>query len=607
MRRSNSPVAVMKSAVFLFFIFLVFLGVSGCRVQNSPPELVKLSVNEALVGQTITLSGYQFGPEPTVTFGMAASTVAATMSSHDETTIQVTIPRIAPGKTQVRVQTEEGTSDPLPLTVQQPPPIITSVTPGNGLQGTQIEITGDYLNQLRRVRFDNIDAIIKDSTAQKLTIVVPATVPRGPQALAVETIAGELVRPFIVAGTPQITSISPLKTKPGAALVVQGKNLTNGILSINGLSPDRSLTTVTDTEIRTIVPATATSGLVRVTVFESLVATSTDTLKIFQPPFITHLQAQDGIAGDKLIVEGRNFREITTVTIGNVSVPFRVLSDAQLEATVPALSSSGPVMVSASGIGGSTTATETLFFYLPPSNLTLNPSRLLGGRPLTISGKNLYRITSVSISGIVVPITSRTEGFDLLVGVPPTALSGPVTVTSRAGTASAPLTVIQKAIVTDIIPTKARPGERVVLRGNFLLNAQVFFTGSATAAADGGKNEDTERWVLVPADAQTGPLRVINVTNDPTTTAPFTVLRLISNVTFMPASGKVGDTIVLSGQNLTSVREVRFGNGASVPARFEVDGVNVWVTVPAGATTGQICLTNEAGTTCTSSNFTITP
>ena len=597
----------MKSTVQRFFFFSIVLGLFGCRIQHSPPELIKLSASQALVGQPITLTGYQFGSDPTVTFGMAASAVTGPLISHDESTILVTVPRMAPGSTQVRVQTAEGTSDPLPFTVQQPPPIITAVTPANGLQGTQIEITGDYLNQIRRIRFDNIDAIVKDSTAQKLTIVVPATVPRGPQALAVETIAGELVTKFIVAGTPQITSISPLKTKPGAALVVQGKNLTDGILSINGLAPDKSLTTITDTEIRTVVPATATSGLVRVTVFESLVATSTDSLKIFQPPFITHLQAQDGIAGDKLIVEGRNFRELTTVSIGNVSVPFRLLSETQLEATVPALPSSGAVTVSASGIGGSTTATESFFFYLPPSNLTLNPARQFTGRPLTISGKNLYRITEVRVGGVVVPITSRTEGFDLLVGVPPTAVSGAVTVTSRAGTASAPLVIIQKAVVTDILPIKARPGDRVVLRGDFLLNAQIFFTGSATAAAEGGKNEDTERWVLVPADAQTGPLRVVNATNEAVTTASFTVLRLISNVAFTPTSGKAGDAVVLTGQNLSSVQEIRFGNGASAPARFVVEGASVRVTVPAGATTGQICLLNEAGTTCTSSNFTVLP
>ena len=98
--------------------------------------------------------------------------------------------------------------------------------------------------------------------------------------------------------------------------------------------------------------------------------------------------------------------------------------------------------VSASGIGGTTTATDPFFFYLPPSSLVVTPAQQLRGKPLTISGKNLYRITAVSVSGIPVPITSRNEGTDLLIGVPDNAVSGLVTVSSRAGTASASLYVL---------------------------------------------------------------------------------------------------------------------------------------------------------------------
>ncbi|WP_460938610.1 IPT/TIG domain-containing protein [Spirosoma humi] len=596
----------MKSTVLLFFLLSTLIGFTSCRVQHSPPELIKLSVPQAYVDQSLTLTGYQFGSEPAVMFGSGAGALSAPISSNSETTIQVKVPRVAPGNTQIRVQTPEGTSDPLPFSVLQPAPIVTAITPANGIQGQLITITGDYLNQLKRVRFDNIDAVVQDSSTKKITFPVPATVARGPQPLTIETIGGQVTNRFIVAGTPQITSISPLNTKPGAELVIQGKNFTDGIVSINGLTTDKTLTTIKDTEIRTIVPATATSGQVSVRVFETLVATSTDSVKIFQPPFITHLLAQDGIAGDKLVIEGRNLSQLTSVSIGSVPTTFRILSDAQVEAIVPALPASAQVSVVASGIGGNTTATDPFFFYLAPSNLVLTPARQLGGKTLTISGRNLYRITAVSISGIPVPITSRNEGIDLLVGVPTTAVSGSVTVTSRAGTASAPLVIVQKAVISDIIPLTARPGERVVLRGDFLKDAQVFFAGAATAAVDGGKNEDTERWVTVPADAQTGPLRVTNITNETTTTAAFTVLRLTSSVEFTPKSGKVGDDVILTGQNIATVQEIRFGNGASAAAKFVVEGATIRVTVPTGATTGQICLTNAAGTTCTNASFTVT-
>ena len=599
----NVPVSVMKATVSLFFLFIVFLGAWGCRVQNNPPELVGLSAKQAFVGDPLTLSGYQFGSDPVVTFGVAASAVTAPIESHTSNTIQVTIPYIAPGMTQVRVRTDEGISDPLPFTVNQPAPVLTAVSPSNGLPGSTVVITGNFLTQIKRVRFNDVDAEITDSSARKITIVVPKTLPRGPVPLTVETAGGSFSSKFIVAGTPQITSVSPLRTKPGTELIIQGKNLTDGVVTINGSVPDRALTTVKDTEIRTIIPVSATSGLVTVRVFDELIATSTDTVKIFQPPFLANLLQLDGIAGDKITITGRNLRELTTVNFGTVAAAFRVVSDTQLEVTVPALTVSGPVLVSASGIGGNTTATDPFFFYLPPSNLVLTPARQLRGRPLTVSGKNLYRITAVTVSGIPVPITSRNEGVDLLIGVPETAVSGPVVVTSRAGTASAQLTVLQKPVVTDFLPNRARPGERVVIRGDFLTDAQVFFAGSTAPAAEGGKNEETERWVLVPADAQTGPLRVVNAIGDITTSAFFAPIRLVTITDFTPKTAKVGAELTFTGVGLASTTAVRFNGGTSAPAIFRVVGSTLVVTVPADAISGQVCLTNEAGTVCTGNNF----
>lgn len=602
-RSSTSRCRFMKSTLILFFTVSLLLGISSCRVQNNPPELLRLSTNKAYVDETVSLTGYQFGSDPAVVFGISTPAV---LTSHDETTIQLTVPRVAPGKTQIRVQTQEGTSDPLEFTVLQPGPVITAITPPNGLPGDSVSITGNYLNQLQRVRFNDISAVVTDSSAQKITIIIPATVPRGPTALGVATAGGELISKFTIAGTPQITSISPLRIKAGTELVILGKNFTDGIVSINGLTTDRGLTTVKDTEIRTTVPATATSGFVTVKVFETLVATSADSLKIIPSPFITHLLAPDGYAGEKLIIEGVNLGDASNFTIDNVQASFRVLNSRQVEVIIPALPASKQVSITASGIGGSTTAGESFFYFLPPSNLVITPTRQVRGGLLVISGKNLYRITGSSVGGVPVPINARTEGFDVTTAVPFNASSGPVILSNRAGAATVNLVIVQKPVISDVLPLKGRPGDRVVIRGDFLLNAQILFTGTTTAAADGGKNTDIERWVTVPANAQTGPLQVTNATNDATITAPFTVLRLISSLDFTPKSGKVGDEITLTGQNMATVQEIRFSNGNSTAAKFTIDGNTVRVTVPTGAITGQICLTNEAGTSCTTSNFTVT-
>lgn len=454
--------------------------------------------------------------------------MTATIVSNDDSNIKVKVPYLNPGLTQIRVQNDQGTTDPLPFTAQQPGPEVTSITPTNGLPGTTVVITGDFLNQLKRVRFEGVEASIKDSSARSLTVLIPTNAPRGYVSVAIETTGGLFTSSFIIAGTPQITSISPLKTRPGAPLVIKGKNLLDGVVRISGNFPDKAQTTVTDTEIRTVVPTETPSGFVTVTVFDKLVATSTDTLQIFQPPVITYLSQQDAVAGDKLLVEGRNLGAVTSLLFGNVSLPFRTLSDTQLETVVPTLSSSVSVPVSVSSIGGTATASAQVFVYLAPSAVTVAPTRQLRGRIVSISGKNFYRVIEVRFNGVPAPITTgRTEGTEVLVSLPDNATSGPVTVVNRAGTATSviPLVVVQKAVVSSVLPTKAQAGQRVVIQGDFLLNAQIFFTGSTKAAVDNGKITDTERWVLVPADAQTGPLRIVNETNDPTTPpVSFTVL-----------------------------------------------------------------------------------
>ncbi|WP_338870737.1 IPT/TIG domain-containing protein [Spirosoma sp. SC4-14] len=593
----------MKSVFILFsFLFFVF-GISACRVRNAPPELTTLHPSEAYVGQEITLGGYQFGDEPVVTFGRSGSAVAGQVVSGADQSIRVIVPILSPGLTQVQVQTSEGISDPLPIKILQPPPVVSAVSPENGLPGTTFVITGNYLNQIEELRLDQTEAIIKDSSATKLTLQVPQNMPHGPINIVIGTKGGVTNASFIVAGTPQIASISPKVGKPGSELVIQGVNLTDGLVQINGLTTDRNQTIVKDNEIRTPIPMNATSGLVTVTVFEKLVATSTDSLKIVLPPAVANLSARDGIAGDKIILTGLNLKDVTGVMFGSTPVSYRILNDTQIEATVPTLMASGSLAVSVTSAGGTATATDQFFFYLAPSNLVLTPTRQLPLQQISITGQNLYRITEVKVSGQVVSIISRIEGSQLQIGVPADAVSGPITVTNRAGTAtSQPLVVIQAPVITAIVPAKARPGERVVVQGNYLYNAQFYFTGSTPPAADGGKNDDTERWILVPSDAQTGPIRVINATNVSVNTDVFTVVRLAAITDFTPKTAKVGDEITITGQNLSSVTAVKF-NGGTLPTTFRLSGSSLIVAVPTGAITGQICLTTEAGSTCTSANF----
>ncbi|GAA4449911.1 hypothetical protein GCM10023189_09720 [Nibrella saemangeumensis] len=586
------------------------ISLQSCQVQKTLPELWQLFPNQAAVGEEFTLKGAQFGSNPTVTLGQSGSFVTADIRSHDEQTIKAIVPRLAAGPTQVRVTNTNGVSDPLPFIILQPKPVLASVVPVNGLPGSRVTLTGDFLDKVKSIRFGEVPVSeITPTSPQEVVVTVPATIPRGPVTVTVDTEGGSSTGEFIVTGTPEVTSFTPKRAKTGTELVIQGRNLLDGVVRINGQLTDKDQTQVRDTEIRTVIPTTATTGKISITVFERVQATSADTLFIVAAPVINAngLSITEGIAGDKLTLTGQNLRDVTNVSFGTLTAVFKVLSDTQLDVTVPERSQVGEVPVTVSGIGGSTTSQQAFLFIQIPASLVFTPSRTGRGKEVVITGQNLHRITDVTVNGKTAMIVRRTEGTEVRVTVPVDATTGLVAVTNRAGTATTTrsLTVVQKAVVTSFT-SSTMVGGRVIIKGNYLQDASVFFTGSRTAAIADGRNEETELWVKVPADAQTGPLTVTNESGETTTTPEsFTVLRLPSALEFTPKTGKAGDEVTLTGQNLTAVKDIRFGGGKSTAAKFRQAGNALIVTVPADALTGTICLTTDAGSVCTTSSFTV--
>lgn len=511
----------MKVPLLRIVCLLGLVGAVGCRVQRYPPELLRVAPSPAFAGQTITLGGFQFGTDPTVT----VAGVLAKVTGVSDQSLTVIVPLVAPGPTTIRVQNAQGTTEPLPFTVQQPAPTLTGVSPANGLPGAAVVLTGTYLNQLRSVRFGNVPAVVRDSSVGQLTVLVPANLPLGPLTLTVDTKGGTLSTDFLVAGTPQITDVSPRLVKVGSSITIRGKNLTGGVVSLNG-RPTSGPTSVTDTLIRTIVPGDATSGRLQVTTFGRLTTTSTDTLVVAQPPGVGSASPAEGIAGDKVQLYGKGFSVVSDVTFGGVSAPFRVVSYTQLDVTVPSLAQSGTVEVAVSNVGGRATLPFGFLYYAAPAALAFNPGRVLPGAEIVVTGKNLYRITEVRLNNQAVPISNQYEGRDVRFIVPNDAAGGLISVVNRAGTATSAtaLVVVRPAVITGVSPT------------------------TATA----------------------------------------------------------GTNVSITGQYLDTVAEVRFNGGTSAPVPFRLSGSLLIVTVPTGATTGTICLINEAGTVCTTGNFTVT-
>ena len=102
--------------------------------------------------------------------------------------------------------------------------------------------------------------------------------------------------------------------------------------------------------------------------------------------------------------------------------------------------------------------------------------------------------------------------------------------------------------------------------------------------------------------------RVSNGTNTSNTaTVSITVVGQPYMTGFTPASGAVGSTVVITGNNFLGTTGVSFFRNVAAPTFTVLSNTQINVVVPAGARTGVITVTNGLGSNTTSTKFTVTP
>jgi hypothetical protein len=196
------------------------------------------------------------------------------------------------------------------------------------------------------------------------------------------------------------------------------------------------------------------------------------------------------------------------------------------------------------------------------------------------------------------------------VTVPTTAVTGDLTLTRGDGvTITRPFTVPAPTI-TSLAPASGAVGVTVTLGGTFFgaTAGTVTFNGAAGATIPTSWTNTAVK-VVVPADAVTGILTLTRA-DGVTATKSFTVpLPTLSSL--VPASGKVGATVVINGANLGAIQgalgAVSFG--ATPAAVTTWSGTSVTVTVPAGLLPGGInlVLTRGDGVATAAKTFTVMP
>ncbi|MBI4657683.1 MAG: IPT/TIG domain-containing protein [Verrucomicrobia bacterium] len=505
---TSGPISVSTSvgAAVTFAHFIVAPRVTDFEPTNAAP------------GTVVIIGGANFTGATSVQFN---GKTAASFSVTGQNQIHATVPNGATsGPISVTTRAGTGTSiDSFIVTGTEP--IIADFSPANGVAGTVVTVEGRAFLGATAVKFNGTNAASFFVTAPtQLNAVVPAGATTGPISVTTISGTGFSAKPFVVTLAPLIAGFEPAAGPPGTTVLIEGANFLGATaVRFNGVNA-ASFSAPAPTQISATVPQGAATGPVSVTTPKGTGASLTPFV-VTTSPLIREFSPTNGPAGTIVTIDGVNFSGLTAVKFGTANATkFALVSPTQIQATVPAGASTGPIsVITSQGTGVSTY--DFLVTAEQPVLTGFSPAAGAPGMTVILHGLNFAGATSVKFSGLGAnfAVTAPTQ---ITCTIPPGALSGPVSVTTPAGTAVSPSPFIVAPRITSFSPTNGVFETPVLIRGtNFTQVLAVRFNGVLAGFTNPSPNEIA---ALVPANATTGPISVTTPAGIVGSTNAFVVL-----------------------------------------------------------------------------------
>jgi hypothetical protein len=300
-------------------------------------------------------------------------------------------------------------------------------------------------------------------------------------------------------------------------------------------------------------------------------------------PTISDLETSSGYVtgGDTILIDGSNFTGSTAVTFGGLpAVSFRVLSDTQISAMVPAIGSPGAVDVHVSTFSGTSPITPAdVYTYLQqpaPSvtGLSIDTGSSAGGTSVTITGTDLVNVYDVQFGGVSANSFKVNSPTSITAIAPPDA-PGMVDVTVvTLGGVSATSGADQFTYYPASNPaiTGVSPNQGYTTGGTTVTISGVHFTGvtsvlfGTVAASHFTVKSDTTIIAVVPAGA--GGTMDVTVATATATSADtpadrFTYLvpplPVVTSLSTSSGSTSGGTVVTVFGSGFTTATAVTFG------------------------------------------------
>ncbi len=580
---------------------------AACAQYATAPTITNVSPPAQQVGGAVTLTGTDFSNggsnDATVSFN---GTPATAFTINSDTSITATVPNGATSGP-ITVTTGCGFGSASFSVIVAPSGL--SLASTTAAVGDTITINGSGLTGSTTVTFHGgataAANVVSDS---QVTAVVPLAATDG--TVNVSNPAGNADTSNALSILPRITGFTPSNGLAGTTVTISGDHFTGATGVTFGGTAASSFAVNSDSSINAVVASGSASGPIAVTTSEGVGASGSNFNVTQTPSNITFAPTSGGI-GDQVILTGQHFSGATIVKFNATAASFSVDSDTQITAHVPTGATTGKITVS--NAAGSGVSVGTFTVIAGPSVSSFTPTAGVGGSTsVTIHGTHFTGASAVTFN--TTPATSFTANSDtqITATVPAGATTGKVSVTTPGGTGTsvASFTVYQAPSITGMTPATNQVGGTVTLVGSgFTGTTSVKFNNIVTSFT---VNSDSMITLKVPVGASGTFPFVVTTPVAPSASSPnFTV----SSITTSPTVGSVNPTsgpantqhqeqVVITGSHFTGASAVTFGGKAATVVSIDSD-TQITATVPVGATTGKVVVTNAHGSSTDAVNFTV--
>ena len=541
----NAPTA--KARLMVEAADNYFFDISDANFTITPgpgPTITSFTPAFGPVGTKVTITGTGLGGATGVTInGMGATLVVGGTA----TSLMATV-TAANTSGLITVTTGAGTATSATPFLVGSPPTIASFTPTSGPVFTTVTLTGTNFLNTAQVQVNGRDAdksyVI---SATQLTLTVPDGATTGPITVTTPFGTGTSASCFIVPLRPVIDSFTPNQGPAGTTVVLAGRYFTGATqVKFGGIAaPVSPVTGNSDTQLTVKVPAGAITGPVSV-ITPAGQGVSGGYFTVVPTPTLTGISPASGVVGTTVMVTGTALDQIVALTLNGGSLTIGSRNATTLTFVVPTGASTGAVLGTAQGGGGTSSVRFTVL--VPAAGVLISgivPAQAITGAAIRLTGTGFMGATLVTFTGS----GANTVGSGFAVNAAGTELSG---------------LVVPNGAVTGLLSVTTPAGTSAV-------SAQVFTVCALPAA----QAQNAQVILNAAGTATLAPTAVSNASTANCGVAGAATLSVVPNA-FTTAD--IGPAVVASALRLNGNGQyVAIGSNATMPSGDSPYTIEAWI------------------------------